>query len=129
MFFGGNLIASEGDEWKRYWKVVAPDRNGKLVWDEAVRVVDDLFKDVWGEKKVIKVDHGVDITLPERRNSEINAERFDLFSGLADMNDESDQPLTTREVIGNVFLLLVAGHEVCFLCLGGLELKSLDDMH
>ncbi|THG95398.1 hypothetical protein EW026_g6249 [Hermanssonia centrifuga] len=36
-FFGRNIVASEGEEWKRYRKVTAPafsEPNNKLVWDE-----------------------------------------------------------------------------------------------
>ncbi|KAF8903954.1 cytochrome P450 [Gymnopilus junonius] len=66
-FFGRNIVASEGDEWKRYRKITAPafsDRNNKLVWDETVKIMNDLFTEVWMDKDVITVDHCVDITLP-----------------------------------------------------------------
>lgn len=35
-----------------------------MVWDEAVMIIEGLFRDVWGDKKVVEVDHAVDITLP-----------------------------------------------------------------
>ncbi|KAI0346715.1 cytochrome P450 [Trametopsis cervina] len=66
-FFGGNIVASEGEEWKRYRKITAPafsERNNKLVWDETKLIVQDLFENVWGEQKEISLDHAVDITLP-----------------------------------------------------------------
>ncbi|KAI0703435.1 cytochrome P450 [Cytidiella melzeri] len=66
-FFGGNIVASEGDEWKRYRKISAPafsERNNKLVWDETKLIVRDLFENVWGSKKEISVDHALDVTLP-----------------------------------------------------------------
>ncbi|EGN92845.1 hypothetical protein SERLA73DRAFT_163809 [Serpula lacrymans var. lacrymans S7.3] len=66
-FFGGNVVSSEGDEWKRYRKIVAPaftDRNNKLVWDETCRIMLDLFNNVWTGKDEVTIDHGVDLTLP-----------------------------------------------------------------
>ncbi|EAU91427.2 614/534 cytochrome P450 [Coprinopsis cinerea okayama7 len=68
LFFGQNIVASEGNEWKRYRRISAPafsEKNSKLVWDETVRVMDGLF-DLWdgrGERK-LTVDHCLDITLP-----------------------------------------------------------------
>ncbi|KAI0048917.1 cytochrome P450 [Auriscalpium vulgare] len=64
--FGGNIVASEGDEWKRYRKIAAPafsERNNKLVWDETVLIMEDLFKNVWHDESVT-LDHALDITLP-----------------------------------------------------------------
>ncbi|KAF8161201.1 cytochrome P450 [Crassisporium funariophilum] len=66
-FFGRNIVASEGEEWKKYRKISAPafsDRNNKLVWDETVKIMDGLFNDLWAGRDVISVDHAVDITLP-----------------------------------------------------------------
>lgn len=66
-FFGKNIVASEGDEWKRYRKITAPsfsERNNKLVWDETCRIMMDMFENVWRWKDEIAVDHCVDITLP-----------------------------------------------------------------
>ncbi|KAH9485050.1 Cytochrome P450 monooxygenase 124 [Psilocybe cubensis] len=66
-FYGKNIVASEGEEWKKYRKISAPafsDRNNKLVWDSSIKIVEGLFNDVWGKRDVIEVDHCVDITLP-----------------------------------------------------------------
>ncbi|KAH9485051.1 Cytochrome P450 monooxygenase 124 [Psilocybe cubensis] len=66
-FFGRNIVASEGEEWKKYRKISAPafsDRNNKLVWDETILIVNSLFNDVWKDKDIISLDHCVDITLP-----------------------------------------------------------------
>ncbi|KDR79851.1 hypothetical protein GALMADRAFT_265094 [Galerina marginata CBS 339.88] len=66
-FFGRNIVASEGDEWKKYRKISAPafsDRNNKLVWDETVQIMLGLFDEVWKDKHEISVDHCVEITLP-----------------------------------------------------------------
>ncbi|EKM52724.1 uncharacterized protein PHACADRAFT_126770 [Phanerochaete carnosa HHB-10118-sp] len=66
-YFGGNIVASEGEDWKRYRKIAAPafsERNNRLVWEETVKIMADLFENVWGEQKSITVDHAVDITLP-----------------------------------------------------------------
>jgi len=83
--FGSNVVVSEGEEWKKFRKIVAPafsevrpelrsspypeydcQRNNKLVWDETIRIMTDLFDNVWGDKSEIVVDHCVDITLPVR---------------------------------------------------------------
>ena len=39
-------------------------RNNKLVWDETVRIMVDLFENEWGNKEEIPVDHCVELTLP-----------------------------------------------------------------
>ena len=78
-------MASEGEEWKKYRKIAAPafsevcpehhllpnreyqsQKNNKLVWDETIRIMMDLFENVWGERSEVVVDHCVDITLPVR---------------------------------------------------------------
>ncbi|KAE9391410.1 cytochrome P450 [Gymnopus androsaceus JB14] len=64
---GGNIVASEGEEWKRYRKIAAPgfsDRNNKFIWDETLRIVLDLFNDVWGSQKSIVIEHAISITVP-----------------------------------------------------------------
>ncbi|EDR04916.1 uncharacterized protein LACBIDRAFT_303796 [Laccaria bicolor S238N-H82] len=65
--FGPSILTSEGEQWKRYRKIVAPafsDRNYKMVWDETVRIVNGCF-DTWGDRKVVVVDHCLaDVTLP-----------------------------------------------------------------
>ncbi|KAF9555383.1 cytochrome P450 [Agrocybe pediades] len=66
-FYGTNIVASEGEEWKKYRKISAPafsDRNNKLVWEETVKIVNGLFSEVWAGRDVIDVDHCVDLTLP-----------------------------------------------------------------
>ncbi|KAF5321118.1 hypothetical protein D9619_001344 [Psilocybe cf. subviscida] len=66
-FFGRNIIASEGEEWKKYRKISAPafsDRNNALVWSESVKTVKEMFTDLWMDRDVITVDHCVNITLP-----------------------------------------------------------------
>ncbi|EKM52723.1 uncharacterized protein PHACADRAFT_211944 [Phanerochaete carnosa HHB-10118-sp] len=183
-FFGKNIVASEGEDWKRYRKIAAPafsERNNRLVWEETVKIMADLFENVWGEQKAITVDHAVDITLPiallvigvagfgrrmtwqedskllpdvfvklvtpdwllklgvtermkranlafqeleacrymlemihARRYAEKKEERYDLFSGLLDASEEESDgqaKLTDRELLGNIFIFLLAGHE------------------
>ncbi|KAL0575905.1 hypothetical protein V5O48_006078 [Marasmius crinis-equi] len=195
--FGSNIVASEGELWKKYRKIAAPafnDRNNKLVWDESARIVLGLFDQVWMNKDTVVVDHCVrDVTLPvalfvigvagfgrsiswqedlnipsgheisfkealngvsrdvfiklaspewllgtterlrrvklafeeldkymfdmihDRRTAEKKEERYDLFSSLLDANDmpsdSGEAPLTERELIGNIFIFLLAGHE------------------
>ncbi|KAI0739300.1 cytochrome P450 [Irpex lacteus] len=64
--FGGNIVSSEGEEWKRHRRVCAPsfsEPNNRLVFEETVLVMKDLFADVWGtETKEINVPHMVNIT-------------------------------------------------------------------
>ena len=44
-------------------------RNNKLVWDETVLIMQDLFDNVWGGKDEIAVSQVVDeVTLPVRRS-------------------------------------------------------------
>ena len=37
-------------------------RNNKLVWDETVEIMEDLFRDVWEYKESVTVDNALDIT-------------------------------------------------------------------
>jgi cytochrome P450 len=51
-----------------------------------------------------------------RREAEIREERYDLLNSLLDANDSDglssdDANLTTSELIGNIFIFLIAGHE------------------
>ena len=39
-------------------------RNNRLVWDETVKIMLDLFENVWGEKKEVVYDNVLDMTLP-----------------------------------------------------------------
>ncbi|KAI0811261.1 cytochrome P450 [Irpex lacteus] len=193
-FYGENIVASEGEQWKRFRKISAPafsERNNRMVWEETVRIVLDLFDNVWGQKEEIIVDHAVEITLPialfvigvagfgqrmpwtneevipaghqmgfkealhilstdivfklvapqwllthgperlrrvgiaydeieaymteliqERKAANSKEERYDLFSSLLDANDEdAEVTLTHSELLGNIFIFLLAGHE------------------
>ena len=38
-------------------------RNNRLVWDETIRILEDLFHNVWEDKDVVEVDHVLDITV------------------------------------------------------------------
>lgn len=104
-FYGDNIVASEGEQWKKYRKICAPafseaswlnfgrliclslfqslvQRNYSLVWDETVDVVRGLCDDHWEGRKVIEVDNFVDISLsvrPDIINSTPDA--YILFSG------------------------------------------------
>lgn len=89
--FGTNILVTEGEEWKRQRKIAAPafsevcpvlcqghpsgddrhlmhlcppQRNNKLVWDESLRVVNDMFENLWGDKDAVELDHVLDITIP-----------------------------------------------------------------
>lgn len=41
-------------------------KNNKLVWDETVRILDDLFENVWGTEASIDVDNITELTVPVR---------------------------------------------------------------
>ncbi|KAJ4475587.1 cytochrome P450 [Lentinula aciculospora] len=190
-FFGDNIVASEGEDWKRYRKIAAPafnDRNNKLIWDETIRIIIDLFDNVWGSQESVVIDHALSITLPialfvlgaaafgrriswkddegippnhqmsfkdaihevsmncfmkilfpdwamgltertrrvrlafeelnshmlemisKRRNAEKKEERHDLLSSLLDASAD-DPSFTDRDLTGNIFIFLLAGHE------------------
>ncbi|KZV71454.1 cytochrome P450 [Peniophora sp. CONT] len=194
--FGGNIVASEDEEWKRYRKISAPafsEKNNKLVWDETVLIMLDMFENVWKHAPEYTVDHCIDVTLPialfvigvagfgrrvswtddnhipaghtmtfkeslhimstdillrvifprwatrfskklrhvylgydeldrymfemieSRRSAEKKEDRSDLFSSLMDAADEdslgSSSKITDRELVGNTFIFLLAGHE------------------
>lgn len=67
LFFGGNIVASEAEEWKRHRKICGPsfsEPNNRLVWNETVSVMRDLFDNVWGSKKQIVSEHALEITMP-----------------------------------------------------------------
>ncbi|KAI0326144.1 cytochrome P450 [Cubamyces sp. BRFM 1775] len=64
--FGSNILVTEGDVWKRQRKIAAPafsERNNRLVWDETIRIVEDLFHNVWEDKDVVEINHVLDITV------------------------------------------------------------------
>ncbi|KAI0279053.1 cytochrome P450 [Russula aff. rugulosa BPL654] len=193
--FGPNIVASEGEEWKKYRKIAAPafsEKNNKLVWDETIHIMMDLFDNVWGDRSEVVVDHCVDVTLPialfvisvagfgrrvtwtsdtvvppghqmtfkdalhilstnlvlkivvpdwainltkqtrkvglaftelkkymlemveARRDVDKVEERYDLFSGLLDATQDETggkAALSDDELMGNMFIFLLAGHE------------------
>ncbi|KAI0739090.1 cytochrome P450 [Daedaleopsis nitida] len=65
--FGSNILVTEGEEWKRQRKITAPafsEKNNRLVWDETINVLEDLFQNVWGDRQVVELDNIVDVTVP-----------------------------------------------------------------
>ncbi|KAF8997386.1 cytochrome P450 [Cyathus striatus] len=66
-FLGKNILASEGDEWKRFRRVCAPAftmRNNRMVWEETENVLIDIFENLWGNEKQVIVENALDIMLP-----------------------------------------------------------------
>ncbi|KAF8622696.1 hypothetical protein AX15_006794 [Amanita polypyramis BW_CC] len=190
--FGPNVLVTEGRTWKKYRKLTAPafsEPNNKLVWNETIRVVDDLLGSMWTNKDEVSVDNCLnELTLPlalfiigaagfgrsiswiedgvappghkmtfkdalhtvsvsvilkvvlpsfvmklssslravdlafdelrifmkeiikDRLASE-KVERHDLLTNLLEANDIDEGSLTNDELIGNVFIFLLAGHE------------------
>lgn len=65
--FGNNIIASEHDEWKRFKRIWGPlfsEPNNRLVWNETVMVMNDLFTNVWGSQKQVVSEHALELTKP-----------------------------------------------------------------
>lgn len=59
--------------------------------------------------------------IQDRRSSQDEDERFDLFSNLLAASElEDEQKLTDSELIGNIFMFLIAGHEVRRLITSGM---------
>ncbi|KAK0466887.1 cytochrome P450 [Desarmillaria tabescens] len=56
--FGPNIVASEGDTWKKYRKISAP------AFSDSLKITGDLMNTVWKNKDVVEVEHVVDVTLP-----------------------------------------------------------------
>ncbi|KAF8183648.1 cytochrome P450 [Pholiota molesta] len=178
-FFGRNIVASEGAEWKKYRKISAPafsDRNNVLVWNESIKTVKGMFTEIWaiialfiigaagfGRDISWKADEitppgytmtfkeslhtvttnvFVKLAVPswamgltetfrqtdraydelrryvtemicERQAAAEKIERHDLFSQLLEANDNNlgATTLTESELIGNIYIFLVAGHE------------------
>ncbi|KAK1220219.1 hypothetical protein PQX77_017040 [Marasmius sp. AFHP31] len=64
--FGPSVLSSEGDEWKKYKKVVKPaftDRHSRMGWNETIQVMTDLFEEEWVDKKVVEVKDCLEFTL------------------------------------------------------------------
>ncbi|PBK99829.1 cytochrome P450 [Armillaria gallica] len=64
--FGPNIVASEGNTWRKYRKITAPafsDRNNRLVWEESLNITRDLIHTVWKDKDMVEVEHAVNIAL------------------------------------------------------------------
>ncbi|EAU86415.2 614/534 cytochrome P450 [Coprinopsis cinerea okayama7 len=66
--YGNNILTAEGDEWKRYKKIVSPafsERNNRLVWEETIKVMSQLFSEVWEDQDRVTVDNCLrDLTFP-----------------------------------------------------------------
>jgi hypothetical protein len=50
---------------QRPWTIFNPFKhNNRLVWDESIKIVQDMFETVWGNKEEVVVDDCLDVTLP-----------------------------------------------------------------
>ncbi|KAJ3568392.1 hypothetical protein NP233_g5745 [Leucocoprinus birnbaumii] len=66
LFYGPNLLVSEGALWKKYRKIIGPsfsERNNHLVWNEATRLVLELMEK-WGKEQTVAISDSRDITFP-----------------------------------------------------------------
>ncbi|KDQ10985.1 hypothetical protein BOTBODRAFT_177679 [Botryobasidium botryosum FD-172 SS1] len=64
--YGPNVVTTENEEWKRHRKISQPafsERNNRLVWQETMRLTDEIFTE-WKGKATVAVDRVVDLTLP-----------------------------------------------------------------
>ncbi|QRV87790.1 cytochrome P450 family protein [Ceratobasidium sp. AG-Ba] len=65
--FGPNLVATEGEQWKRMRRICAPafsDRNNNYVWSTTTNLVDEMMA-AWGDNNPIRVnDVCEDVTVP-----------------------------------------------------------------
>ena len=62
--FGPNIVATEGEEWRRHRKIVARsfgETNNRLVWEETTKIVLDLFAR-WDRQ-----GNGDDVRVPSAR--------------------------------------------------------------
>jgi len=199
-YFGPNIVAAEGELWKKYRKISAPafsEPNNKLVWAETLAVMDDLLSTKWHDKDEVHIDnclleltqpltlfvigaaafgrrisweednvvpprhkltfrdamHTVSVGVPfkvvlptivmkmsatlrkidlafdelrlylqemiEERLTSVKVEQHDLFSNLLAANDVDEGALTNDDIVANIFIFLLAGHEttantICF---------------
>ncbi|TFK27616.1 cytochrome P450 [Coprinopsis marcescibilis] len=63
--YGPHIISAEGEQWKKYKKLVSPaftERNNRLVFKETVNILSELFEDVWRDKDIIELDHCTSLT-------------------------------------------------------------------
>ena len=52
-------------------------KNNKLVWNETVRIMEELFDNVWGPKDTVEIENITDLTVPVRPSSGVlSASRF-----------------------------------------------------
>ncbi|KAK0202482.1 cytochrome P450 [Desarmillaria ectypa] len=61
--FSPNIIASEGDTWKKYRKISAPAFSDVCKILESLNITGDLINTVWKDTDVVEVEHVVDVTL------------------------------------------------------------------
>ena len=64
-----NIVATEGDEWRRHRKVSAPafsERNNRMVWYTTIEIMNDLFDQIWDNKSVVEVPQLLEYTVNVR---------------------------------------------------------------
>lgn len=132
------VIAKAGFGQAITWADTAPPpTNHKLTFKKALTVVaDNIFLPLilpnwaWGLRthwRVVKEAYDEALTylnemIDSRRNPSVSSasdvlEKDDLFSQLLDAHEEGEQ-LTTEELLGNIFIFLIAGHETTSHTLG-----------
>ncbi|KAF8919330.1 cytochrome P450 [Mucidula mucida] len=67
LFFGPNIVATEGDQWKKYRKICAPafsESNLKLAWDESINAITEYFDTVHANAPSFDIDNFRLVALP-----------------------------------------------------------------
>ncbi|KAJ7584430.1 cytochrome P450 [Mycena floridula] len=65
-FLGDNIVASEGEDWKKFRKLSNPafsERNNQLVCNATTEILLDLFNNEWKGQSHISFDNVLDLTL------------------------------------------------------------------
>jgi hypothetical protein len=134
--FGSNILATEGEEWRRHRKIVARcfgETNHRLVWEETIKIVLDLFThwDRQGNGGEIKVPSVREITreiaimvigiagkdpaiIMDRRDTDFH---FIAFGNRTSWEDSDFRPGQHRMVCAFLFAL-------CIPDLSNLELQA-----
>ncbi|VDB94071.1 unnamed protein product [Peniophora sp. CBMAI 1063] len=100
--YGDNIVASEGEVWKRHRKITAPafsEKQNQLVWDETCRVIDELIENIWKSAPRVDVQDAKEFTLPAAI-SVISAAGFgQRFSWQEDESVPEGHQMTFREAL------------------------------
>ncbi|PPR07140.1 hypothetical protein CVT24_010511 [Panaeolus cyanescens] len=137
-FFGQNIVASEGEQWKKYRKISAPafteitlfviscagfghsiswandsiPSGHKMSFKDAMQIMSITKRTKNAGQALVELKTYMSEMIHGRLHSD-KVERHDLFSILLEENSQhlDSAALTDDELFGNIFIYLVAGHE------------------